>query len=88
MQDPLFRKFKIDSHDFWRKVNEIPIEMEKKGIRVNADTYYLNYFIKCAQDGTFPGLNNAMLREFGKEQQFYPGIPEIFRQINLRCAQK
>lgn len=80
MQDPLFRKFKIDSHDFWRKVNEIPIEMEKKGIRVNADTYYLNYFIKCAQDGTFPGLNNAMLREFGKEQQFYPGIPEIFRQ--------
>lgn len=80
MQDPIFRKYKVDAHDFWEAVNAVPKQLEKQGIRVNADTYYLNHFIKCAHDGTFPGLNNAMLREFGKEQQFYPGIPEIFKR--------
>ena len=80
MQDPIFKKFGINAHDFWNKVKTLPQEYEKSGIRVNADTYYLNYFIKCAHDGTFPGLNNAMLREFGKEQQFYSGIPEIFKK--------
>lgn len=80
MQDPIFRKYKVEAHDFWKAVNAVPKQLEKQGIRVNADTYYLNHFIKCAHDGTFPGLNNAMLREFGKEQQFYPGIPEIFKR--------
>lgn len=80
MQDPLFRKFGIDSHTFWGQVNNIPVEIEKKDIRVNTDTYYLNHFIKCAHDGTMPGLNNAMLREMGQEQKFYSGIPEIFEQ--------
>ena len=80
MQDPIFRKYGIESSDFWAKVNEIPNEYETKGIRVNKDTYYLNYFIKCTRDGVFPGLNNAALREFGKEQKFYRGIPEIFEK--------
>jgi len=83
MQDPIFERFGINAHDFWDKVNSTPRELEKQGIRVNADTYYLNYFIKCAHDGTFPGLNNAMLREFGKSQKFYPGIPEIFEKTKM-----
>lgn len=86
MQDPLFRKFGIDPHEFWKKVNEIPEEFRKRGIRVNGDTYYLNYFIKCAHEGIIPGLNNAMLRELGKEQKFYPGIPEIFRRTKEMFA--
>lgn len=80
MQDPIFKKFGINAHDFWTKVNSTPKNLEKCGIRVNADTYYLNHFIRCAHDGTFPGLNNAMLKEFGKAQKFYPGIPEIFEK--------
>lgn len=80
MQDPIFRKYNVDSHSFWSTVTSTSKELEKRGIRVNADTYYLNHFIKCAHNGTFPGLNNAMLREFGKEQRFYPGIPEILRR--------
>lgn len=80
MQDPLFNRLGIDAHDFWEKERADLSSTEKKGIRVNPDTYYLNYFIKCAHDGTIPGLNNAMLREIGKEQCFYPGIPEIFKQ--------
>ena len=80
MQDPLFKRFNIDSHDFWENERAALSETKEKGIRVNNDTYYLNYFIKCAHDGTFPGLNNAMLKETGKEQKFYAGIPEIFAE--------
>ncbi len=80
MQDPLFEENNIDAHEFWKKVNMTPEQYKEKGIRVNADTYYLNYFIKCAHDGTFPGLNNAKLRELGAKLKFYPGIPEFFKE--------
>lgn len=80
MQDPIFKRYNQDPSEFWKKVNEIPQKYAESGIRVNNDTYYLNYFIKCAHDGTFSGLNNEMLREFGKEQKFYPGIPEFFEK--------
>lgn len=86
MQDPLFKKFGVDAHAFWEKVGALTKEIEKSGVRVNADTYYLNYFIKCAHEGMFPGLNNAMLRELGKEQRFYPGIPEIFKKTKEMFA--
>lgn len=78
MQDPIFEDYKIESRDFWKKVNTIPDEYHEKGVRVNKDTYYLNYFIKCAHDGTLSGLNNQKLREYGTKQKFYKGIPEIF----------
>lgn len=80
MQDPIFRKFDVDAHEFWTEVNEIPKKYKEKNIRVNTDTYYLNHFIHCAQNGTFRGLNNKMLRDFGKEQKFYNGIPELFQK--------
>lgn len=79
MQDPIFEKYKINAKDFWMEVNRYPKIYEKKGIKVNTDTFYLNYFIRCAQNGKMPGLNNQMLREFGKQQKFYNGIPEIFK---------
>ncbi len=80
MQDPIFKAYGVDAKAFWDRVDAIPAELEKTGIRVNADTYYLNCFIKCAHDGTFPGLNNEKLRAFGQQQRFYPGVPDIFRQ--------
>lgn len=79
MQDPIFEDYGIDSSEFWAKVNSIPQKLSEKKIRVNAETYYLNYFIKCAHDGTFSGLNNAKLRAYGKRQKFYKGIPQIFK---------
>lgn len=81
MQDPIFKEYNINAHDFWNKVNAIPKDLvAEKGIRVNGDTYYLNHFIKCARNGTFPGLNNAKLREFGKKQKFYKGVPSFFEK--------
>ncbi len=80
MQDPIFEEYGIQSSAFWKEVNMKPEEYVKKGIRVNKDTYYLNHFIKCAHDGTLKGLNNHKLREYGKKQRFYKGIPEIFEK--------
>ena len=80
MQDPLFNKFHIDAQQFWEKEDAEFSAITKKKIRANYDTYYLNYFIKCAHEGILPGLNNAMLHDIGKEQRFYPGIPEILEQ--------
>lgn len=80
MQDPIFKEHNIDAKDFWAEVNNKVAEYEKANIRVNKDTYYLNHFIKCAHDGTMPGLNNKKLKEYGQQQKFYKGIPEIFEK--------
>lgn len=79
MQDPMFKEYGIDSKEFWDANNALPEALQKEqGIRVNKDTIYLNTFIRYAQEGKFKGLNNAKLKEFGKQQDFYPGIPELF----------
>lgn len=78
MQDPIFKDYGINAGEFWKEVNTIPDKYKELGIRVNKDTYYLNHFIKCAHDGTFKGLNNQKLKEYGTKQKFYNGIPEIF----------
>lgn len=81
MQDPIFKKYDIDSGEFWREVNGLPKKyMDEQGVRVNPDTIYLNHFIRYTREGKFKGLNNAALREFGKELCFYAGIPDIFEK--------
>lgn len=80
MQDPIFKKYNVHSSDFWKEVNDLPQKyLDEQNVRTNKDTIYLNHFINCAQPGgIFDGLNNKMLREFGKELCFYKGVPEIF----------
>lgn len=80
MQTPLFEEYEIDADMFWREVNEFPVKMQEKGIRVNSDTCYLNFLIKYAKDGRFKGLNNQKLFEYGEKLKFYDGIPEIFEK--------
>ena len=79
MQDPIFAEYGVDPKQFWSEVNALP-EFYKRtqGVKVNRDTIYLNHFIRYAKEGKFAGLNNAKLREFGRKQKFYRGIPEIF----------
>ncbi|NLO98894.1 MAG: haloacid dehalogenase-like hydrolase, partial [Clostridiaceae bacterium] len=66
---------------FWKEVNSLEAQYREKGIRVNRDTLYLNHFLTCVDQGIFKGLNNAVLRELGKELKFYTGIPEIFKKL-------
>ena len=80
MQDPIFKEHNINAKEFWKEVNEKVAEYEQSGVRVNKDTYYLNHFIKCAHDGTISELNNKKLKEYGQQQKFYNGIPEIFQK--------
>lgn len=78
MQDPLFKKFNVDSTKFWDEVNALSKKYEKKGIRVNKDTIYLNHILTCVKQGIFNGLTNAQLRELGAQLEYYDGIPDIF----------
>lgn len=79
MQDPIFKEYGVDASTFWKEVNSLPDEYKKQGVKVNPDTIYLNHFIRYTKEGKFKGLNNAKLREYGAQQKFYPGIPDIFK---------
>lgn len=81
MQKPIFKKYDINEQKFWLEVNNLATEYLKQGIRVNKDTIYLNHFITCVGQGIFPGLNNSLLKELGKELEFYNGIPDIFDDL-------
>jgi hypothetical protein len=80
MQSPIFNDYGVNEKDFWTEVNKMPKEMKEKGIRVNPDTAYLIHFTRKAKDGTFKGLSNSKLREYGTKQNFYAGIPEFFQK--------
>lgn len=80
MQDPIFEYYKVNGTDFWKVNGEEIKKSRKQGVRVNDDTFYLNSFVRAAHNGTFAGLGNTKLREFGTKQKFYPGIPEIFQK--------
>lgn len=87
MQDPIFKYYSVDSRQFWKEVHALPQKyMEEQGVRVNKDSIYLNHFIQYANEGIFEGLNNEMLRKFGSELTFYPGIPEIFEKPGRSSA--
>lgn len=80
MEDPIFRKYGVDSQDFWNEVNALPEKyLKEQNVRVNPDTIYMNHMIHYVKRGIFKGLNNEMLRRFGAELPFYPGVPEIFQ---------
>ncbi len=81
MQKPIFEKFNIDETEFWREVNSLYDRYQEQGIKVNKDTIYLNHMITCTNQGIFKNLNNTMLKELGKELEFYPGIPELFEEL-------
>lgn len=81
MQDPIFKDYNVDSKQFWDEVNALPKKYEEEQkVKVNPDTIYLNHFINYVKKGKFKGLNNSKLFSYGKEQKFYPGVPEIFEE--------
>lgn len=82
MQTPIFKKYKIDESAFWREVNCLPdYYKQEQGVQVNKDTVYLNHLIKYVKDGKLKGLSNKSLKEFGHEQDFYPGVVELIRNM-------
>ena len=81
MQDPIFKKYNVESGPFWKEVNALPQKyMEEQGVRVNKDIIYLNHFINFTRNGIFSGLSNKILKDLGAELSFYNGIPEVFQK--------
>lgn len=87
MQEPLFRHYGVDGEKFWREVNALRERYAAVGVSVNADTSYLNHILTYVKAGLFPGLSNSMLREFGKELTFYPGLPQFFCDMKKLIAE-
>lgn len=87
MQEPLFRYYGVDGKIFWDEANALRGRYAAQGISVNADTSYLNHILTYVKAGLFKGLNNARLREFGKELVFYPGLPQFFGDMKKLIAE-
>ncbi len=81
MQKPLFERYGINETKFWREVNQLPDFYRRRGVRVSPDTVYLNHLLSYVRHGPLKGLNNRILRELGKELEFYPGLPDLFASL-------
>ncbi len=81
MQRPIFEKYNVNEEEFWKEVNELPDKYVDQGVRVNRDTIYLNHILTCVRQGIFDGLNNNILKELGKNLNFYDGVPGIFTEL-------
>lgn len=82
MQKPLFDHFNVDERKFWKEVNNLPEFHEKNNLDlISKDTLYLNHILSYVRNDIFKGLNNDMLKSFGKEITFYDGLPEFFNIV-------
>ncbi len=75
----LFKKYGMNETEFWVENNNLAKKYKEKGIKVSKDTIYLNQILTYVEQGRFEGLNNSILRELGKEIDFFEGIPEFFQ---------
>jgi hypothetical protein len=87
MQKPLFAHFDVDEGLFWQEVKALPAFQKAQGLsRVSPDTVYLNHILTYVREGPFAGLNNKLLRSFGAEIEFYPGLPGFFPRLKQLVA--
>lgn len=78
MQAPLFRRYGIDEATFWAETNALAENYRKRGYNIAPEISYLNHLLTYVLAGKMPGLSNKVLRECGKEIEFYPGLPKFF----------
>lgn len=81
MEAPLFKRYGIDEGTFWKEVGALPDIYHKRDVQVSPDTVYLNHLLSHVRDGSMKGLNNEVLRELGAELEFYPGLPDFFKEL-------
>jgi hypothetical protein len=82
MQAPLFAHFDVDERSFWQEVDALHDWYLAHGAgRVNDDSLYLNMILEYVAAGRMKGLDNALLRELGRDLVFHPGIPQFLRTL-------
>lgn len=75
MQDEvLFPKFGINPAEFWKRCKVL---VEEQGYE--SELAYLKAIIDYLE---MDGPSNADLRELGKGLQFFPGLPEVFEELD------
>ena len=55
--------------------------MQREGQSVSSETIYLNHLLSYVKNGPMRGLTNQKLFELGKELEFYPGLPNFFKEL-------
>lgn len=88
MQAPIFEHYGVEGKKFWDEVNKLPQYYKQRGIRVSADTVYLNHLLTYVKRGTFKGLTNEKLKCFGAKLKFYPGLPDFFEKLKALAKSK
>lgn len=74
----LLEAHEIDAEEFWSKRNQSLLD---RGW--DPALSYLHLILEEAKEGgRLDGLTNDKLGEFGKSLEFYPGIPELFADLN------
>lgn len=74
----------IDTEDFWN--NRV-----SKKIRGGWDPSlaWLDEFLVMTKPGEpLVGVSNAELADFGKQLKFFPGVPEVFHDLNKICEEE
>jgi len=77
IQEPIFQHYGVAADQFWREISGLEAHYSKQGVRVTKDILYLNHMLTYVQEGKFPGLNNALLRQLGGTLSFHRGLPDF-----------
>jgi len=88
MQSPLFRRYGIDETNFWEETNKLAEHYRRRGYHLSPEISYLNHLLTYVLSGPMAGLNNKILRDCGKEIQFYPGLPDFFGRAKKFAREK
>ena len=78
MQAALFRRHGVDESVFWADTNAMLEQYRKRGYHLSGEISYLNHILTYVLAGKFGRLNNQLLREYGADIEFYPGLPGFF----------
>ena len=78
MQSPLFRRHGINETAFWAETNSLVEHYNRRGYHLSGEIAYLNHILTYVLAGRLAGLNNRLLRQYGADIGFYPGMPGFF----------
>jgi hypothetical protein len=89
MQRPLFEHYGLDEATFWAEANGLMARyMEEGGARRASKVQYLNYILSGCRQGRLPGFSNALLRRFGAQLEFFPGMPALMASLKQKIVSR
>ncbi|HEU5079708.1 MAG TPA: HAD family hydrolase [Opitutaceae bacterium] len=88
MQSPLFRRFGVNEANFWAETNSLMEHYRRRGYHLSGEIAYLNHLLTYVLSGAMPKLNNALLRDCGRDIRFYPGLPSFFGRAKAFVTEK